>query len=69
MPGPGSTLEELQALIAFNEKTLADLSDMVAAQGREIERLKAEVEVLSRQVLQITEGEVTTPYEAPGEQG
>lgn len=56
MAGTASTLEDLQALIAFNEKTLADLSDMVVAQGREIDKLRAEMEVLGRQVLQITEG-------------
>lgn len=58
MAGPASTLEDLQALIAYNEKTLADLSDMVVAQGREIEKLRAEVELLGRQVLQISEGEI-----------
>lgn len=57
MAGTGSTLEDLQALIAYNEKTLADLSDMVVAQGREIDKLRAEMEVLGRQILQITEGE------------
>jgi hypothetical protein len=31
---------------------------MVVSQGRQIDQLKAEVEVLGRQILQITEGEV-----------
>jgi uncharacterized coiled-coil protein SlyX len=57
MDDDGKTLEDLQALIAYNEKMITDLSEMVVAQGREIERMKAEIEVLGRQVLQITEGE------------
>jgi uncharacterized coiled-coil protein SlyX len=51
-------LEKLEAQVAYNEKMLNELNDLVAAQGREIDKLKAEVEVLGRQVLQITEGEV-----------
>ncbi len=50
-------LNNLEAQIAYNEKMLNDLSDVVTAQGREIDRLKAEMDVLGRQVLQITEGE------------
>jgi uncharacterized coiled-coil protein SlyX len=37
---------------------LNDLSAIVAEQGRDIDKLKAEIEVLGREVLQITEGEV-----------
>jgi uncharacterized coiled-coil protein SlyX len=52
------TLEQLEAQVAFNEKMLNDLSAVVAGQAREIDKLKAEIEVLGREVLQITEGEV-----------
>lgn len=58
MDSDGNTLEDLQALVAYNEKMITDLSEIVVAQGREIERMKAELEILGRQVLQITEGEV-----------
>ena len=50
-------MEELEAQIAYNEKMLNELSDVVTAQGQEIDRLKAEIDVLGRQVLQLTEGE------------
>lgn len=50
-------MEDLEAQIAYNEKTLNELSDVVIAQGQEIDRLKAEIDVLGRQILQITEGE------------
>lgn len=52
------TIENLEAQIAYNEKMLNDLNEIVTAQGREIDKLKGEIEVLGRQVLQITEGEV-----------
>lgn len=58
MDSDGNALEDLQALVAYNEKMITDLSEIVVAQGREIERMKAELEILGRQVLQITEGEV-----------
>lgn len=57
MASDGSSLEDLQAHVAYNEKMITDLSEVVVAQGREIEKLRAEIEVLGRQVLQITEGE------------
>lgn len=50
-------MDDLEAQIAYNEKMLNELSDVVTAQGREIDRLKAEMDVLGRQILQITEGE------------
>lgn len=53
-----ATLERLETQVAYNEKMLNELNDLVAAQAREIDQLKAEVEVLGRQVLQMTEGEV-----------
>ncbi len=51
-------IAQLQAQIAYNEKTLSDLSKVVADQGNAIDKLNAEIEVLGRQVLQLTEGEV-----------
>lgn len=51
------TMEKLEAQVAYNEKMLNDLNDLVTSQGRAIDLLKAEVELLGRQVLQITEGE------------
>ena len=57
-PSKSKNIEDLEAQVAYNEKMLNDLSDIVTAQGREIDKLKAEVDVLGRQVLQITEGEV-----------
>lgn len=57
MNATAKTLEKIEADVAFNEKTLNDLSEMVIAQGREIDKLKAEIAVLGRQILQITEGE------------
>lgn len=50
-------MEELEAQVAYTEKMLNDLSDVVTAQGQEIDRLKAEIDVLGRQMLQLTEGE------------
>jgi uncharacterized coiled-coil protein SlyX len=52
-----NTVEDLQAHVAYNEKMINDLSEVVVAQGRELDRLRAEIEVLGRQLLQITEGE------------
>jgi uncharacterized coiled-coil protein SlyX len=57
MASDGNALDDLQAHVAYNEKMINDLSEMVVAQGREIDRLKSEVGVLGRQLLQITEGE------------
>ncbi|GAB4355849.1 MAG: hypothetical protein Kow00114_06460 [Kiloniellaceae bacterium] len=57
MNATAKNLEKIEADVAYNEKMLNDLSEMVVAQGREIDKLKAEIEVLGRQILQITEGE------------
>lgn len=51
------SLEKIEADVAYSEKALNDLSEMVIAQGREIDKLKAEIAVLGRQIQQITEGE------------
>lgn len=58
MANDGKALEDIEAHVAYNEKMINELSEMVVSQGREIDRLKSEMEVLGRQVLQITEGEV-----------
>ena len=57
MASNDNPLEDLQAHVAYNEKMITDLSEVVVAQSRDIEKLRAEVEVLGRQILQITEGE------------
>ncbi|HEY9550056.1 MAG TPA: SlyX family protein [Kiloniellaceae bacterium] len=57
MASDGSTVEDLEAQIAYNEKMINDLSEVVVAQGREIDKLRAEIEVLGRKILQMTEGE------------
>jgi uncharacterized coiled-coil protein SlyX len=51
------SVEDLQAHVAYNEKMINDLSEVVVAQGRELDRLRAEIEVLGRQLLEITEGD------------
>ncbi|HIP79873.1 MAG TPA: hypothetical protein EYH07_15595 [Kiloniellaceae bacterium] len=52
-----SDLSDLEAQVAYNERMLSDLSKIVAEQRREIDKLKAELEVIGREVLKITEGE------------
>ena len=53
-----SDIAQLQAQTAYNEKTLGELSKVVAEQGKAIDKLNAEIEILGRQILQLTEGEV-----------
>jgi len=48
---------ELESQVALNQKTIEELNDEVVRQGAEIDKLKAEVEVLGRQILRDTEGE------------
>jgi len=57
MNATAKTLEKIEADVAYSEKALNDLSEMVIAQGREIDKLKAEIAVLGRQILELTEGE------------
>lgn len=57
MANDGSTVEDLEAQIAYNEKMINDLSEVVVAQGRDIDKLRAEIEVLGRKILQMTDGE------------
>ena len=47
----------LESRVAINQKTIDELNDEVVRQGAEIDKLKAEVEVLGRQILRDTEGE------------
>lgn len=54
-------LEDIEAHVAYNEKMINDLSEMVVSQGREIDKLKGEIEGLRRQILQIAEGEADAP--------
>ena len=48
---------ELESQLALSQKTIEELNDEVVRQGAEIDKLKAEVEVLGRQILRDTEGE------------
>jgi len=57
MNATAKTLEKIEADVAYSEKALNDLSEMVIAQGREIDKLKAEIAVLGRQILELAEGE------------
>lgn len=50
-------LLDLKTQVAENEKTIQDLSDVVRRQGEEIDKLKAEMGVLGREILLMTEGE------------
>lgn len=51
---------ELESQVARNEKTADELSDLVRRNAEEIIALKAEIGVLGREILQLTEGEATT---------
>lgn len=47
-------LEEMETRIAFQDSTIQDLSDIVASQQKEIERLLLAVAALEEQVRSIT---------------
>jgi len=47
-------LEQLESRIAFQDSTIQDLSDMVATQQKEIERLLLDVSTLQEHVRSIT---------------
>jgi uncharacterized coiled-coil protein SlyX len=53
-------LSELESHVAESEKTIDELNAVVQEQWKAIELLKAEVEVLGRQILQMTEGTAET---------
>ena len=50
-------LVELESQVAQNQRTIEELNDEVVRQGAAIDKLKAEIEVLGRQILRETEGE------------
>lgn len=52
-----SRLDAVESAIAEFERAFEDLSEMVRRQHGEIDTLKAEIKVLGRQVLDMTEGE------------
>lgn len=49
-------LAELETQITYNEETIADLNKVVTKQAGDIEKLQKEVEILGRQILELTEG-------------
>ncbi len=54
------TLEKLEAQLAYTQKTLSELNEIVTAQAREIDLLKGEVRLLGQQMLQLTGRETRT---------
>lgn len=48
---------EIETEIAYNQKTLSELSEIVRQHALAIEELKAEVQLLGRQILSLTENE------------
>ncbi len=51
------TAAEIETEIAYNQKTLSELNEIVRQHAIEIEELKAEVQLLGRQILSLTENE------------
>lgn len=47
------TLEDIQTTLAFQEKTIADLSDMVNAQWDEIEKLKRKLNETENKIAEL----------------
>ncbi len=56
---------ELESHVVRNERTLEELSEVVRRNGDELVTLKAEIAVLGREILQLTEGE-REPHMKPG---
>jgi uncharacterized coiled-coil protein SlyX len=56
---------ELENHVVRNERTLEELSEVVRRNGDELATLKAEIAVLGREILQLTEGE-REPHIKPG---
>jgi len=50
-------LVELESQVAQNQETLDELNEVVRKQWQDIDLLKAEMQVLGREVLRLTEGE------------
>lgn len=55
--GLENRLDAVERAVAETERAIEDLSEIVRRQHGEIDTLKAEVKVLGRQLLEITEGE------------
>lgn len=49
-------LAKLETQITYNEETIADLNKVVTKQAGDIVKLQKEVEILGRQILELTEG-------------
>jgi uncharacterized coiled-coil protein SlyX len=56
---------ELENHVVRNERILEELSEVVRRNGDELATLKAEIAVLGREILQLTEGE-REPHMKPG---
>jgi uncharacterized coiled-coil protein SlyX len=50
------TIEDIQTTLAFQEKQLSDLSDMVNAQWSEIERLKRKLNDATNKIADLESG-------------
>jgi uncharacterized coiled-coil protein SlyX len=48
---------ELESHVVRNERTIEELSEVVRRNGDELATLKAEIAVLGREILQLTDGE------------
>lgn len=49
-------LSELESQVAYNQKTIDDLNEVVCRMEPELKRAQAELEVLSHEILRLTEG-------------
>jgi uncharacterized coiled-coil protein SlyX len=49
-------LSELESQVAYNQKTIDDLNDVVCRLEPELKRAHSELEVLSHEILRLTEG-------------
>lgn len=58
MPLPDQRIDVLQARIAHQEKAIADLSDMVTAQWKKIERLERQLQRLDEEVQALDQNDV-----------
>ena len=61
-----SRMTALESQVAQNERTIEELNEVVRRNGEEIDQLKAEIAVLGRQLLQLTEGEAEPHISGPG---
>lgn len=56
---------ELESHVVRNERTIEELSEVVRRNGDALATIKAEIAVLGREILQLTEGE-REPQMKPG---